>query len=88
MLPIDWRVAGLVLAGSVLVGLVFGGASAVFGSSAGGVALAVQRLGHRRGRRLRNSLTVVQLAISLSLLVGAILLFMTIRNLVNVDIGF
>lgn len=88
MLPIDWRVAGLVLAGSILVGLVFGGTPAVFGSSAGGMAVAVQRLGHRRGRRLRNSLTVVQLAISLSLLVGAILLLMTIRNLLKVDIGF
>jgi predicted permease len=87
-LPIDWGVGGLVLAGSVLVGFVFGGAPAVFGSSGGGLALGVQRVGHRRGRRLRNALTVMQLASSLSLLVGAILLLVTIRNLVEVDVGF
>ncbi|MEX2272271.1 MAG: ABC transporter permease [Vicinamibacterales bacterium] len=87
-LPIDWRVAGLVLAGSVLVGLVFGGAPALFASSGGGLTLAVHRAGNRRGRRIRDSLTVMQLAISLSLLVGAMLLLVTIRNLVRVDIGF
>jgi putative ABC transport system permease protein len=87
-LPIDWRVGGLVLAGSVLVGLVFGGAPAAFGSSGAGLALAVQRVANRRGRRLRNSLTVMQLAISLALLVGAILLLVTIGNLVRVDVGF
>jgi hypothetical protein len=72
-LPIDWRVGGLMLSASVLVGLFFGGAPAVFGSSGVGLALAVQRVGNRRGRRLRHSLTVLQLAISLSLLVGAML---------------
>jgi putative ABC transport system permease protein len=87
-LPIDWRVVGLVLAGSVLVGLVFGGAPAAFGSSRRRFALAVQRVGNRRGRRLRNALTVMQLAISLSLLVGATLLLVTIRNMVAVDLGF
>ena len=87
-LPIDWRVGGLVLAGSALVGVVFGGAPAVMASSGSGLALAVQRAGNRRGRRLRNSLTVTQLAISLSLLVVALLLLGTIRNLVKVDVGF
>jgi predicted permease len=85
VLPIDWRVAALVLAGSVIVGLIFGGASAGFGSSAHGV---LQRLRHPRRRHLRNGLTVMQLAISLSLLVTAMLLLVTIRNLVSVGIGF
>jgi hypothetical protein len=69
VLPIDWHVAGVVLACSVLAGLVFGGASAVFGSSAG---RALQRAGHSGRRRLRSGLTVMQLAISLSLLVSAV----------------
>jgi predicted permease len=87
-LPIDWRVGGLVLAVSVLVGLVFGGAPAVVASFGGGGARTVQAVGSRPGRRLRSSFTVIQLAISLSLLVGALLLLMTIRNLVHVDFGF
>jgi predicted permease len=87
-LPIDWRVAGLVLAASIFAGLVFGGAPVFLGSSRSSLGLAVQRLGNRHGRRLRNALTVTQLAISLSLLVGALLLLGTIRNLLQVDLGF
>jgi predicted permease len=87
-LPIDWRVAGLVLAGAAFVGLIFGGVPAVAASSRAGLALAAQRMGQRQGRWLRSSLTVLQLAISLALLVGALLLMATIRNLVDVDVGF
>jgi putative ABC transport system permease protein len=86
-LPIDWRVGGLVLAGAMGVGIVFGGAPVVVASSPGSLALAA-RSGHHRGRRLRSALTVLQLALSLSLLVGAALLLATIRNLAAVDIGF
>lgn len=88
ILPIDWRVAGFVLAGSVVTGLLFGGAPAVVASSGGGPAPAVRRAGAGRGRRLRNALTVTQLALSLSLLVGAMLLLATIRHLLQVDVGF
>ena len=86
-LPIDWRVGGLVLAAALVVGFVFGAASSAFGSAAG-MTFVVRRMGTGRGRRLRNTLTVVQLAISLSLLVGAILLLATIRNVVTSDVGF
>jgi predicted permease len=85
-LPIDWRAAGLVLGAAMLVGLLFGGAPMVFGP-ASGFTLAVRRIGGDR-RRLRNALTVMQLAISLSLLVAAGLLLATIRNLAGVDVGF
>ena len=88
VLPIDWQVTGLVLAGSTIVGLVFGAGPAMFGSSAGRLALAVLRLNTGGGRWLRSSLTVMQLAISLSLLVCALLLLVTMRKLVEVDVGF
>lgn len=86
-LPIDWRVGGIVLAGAMGVGIVFGGAPVVVASSPGSLALAA-RSGHHRGRLLRSALTVLQLSLSLSLLVGAALLLATIRNLATADIGF
>lgn len=42
----------------------------------------------RSGRRLRQGFTVLQFAASLALLVGAALLFRTLRTLSNVDLGF
>lgn len=85
--PIDWRVGGLVLAGVMAVGIAFGGAPVAAASSRGGLALGA-RSGHYRGHRLRSALTVAQLGLSLSLLVGAGLLLATIRNLSRVDTGF
>lgn len=41
-----------------------------------------------RKKRLRTGLTVVQLALSLTLLVGALLLSRTVRNLHDVSLGF
>ena len=44
--------------------------------------------GGREGRRLRDGLVVVQVALSLVLLVGAGLLLRSVRNLASVDKGF
>ncbi|HUG80874.1 MAG TPA: ADOP family duplicated permease [Bryobacterales bacterium] len=89
-MPIDWRVTALALAGTIFMGLVFGGAPAILTAKGGSVARVLQRAGvssTRRGHHLRNALTVAQLAISLALLVGALLLLVTIRNLRGVDLG-
>jgi hypothetical protein len=91
MFPIDWRVSALAMAVSIVMDLVFGVAPAVLASKRGdmiGVLRRASGTGTRRGRRLRNSLTAMQLAISLALLVGALLLLATMRNLRRVDARF
>jgi predicted permease len=86
-LPLDWRVGGVVLAAALLMAVVFGGGPVAIAAAGGDVAPAVARLGVRRGRRLRGSFTVMQLATSLSLLIGAVLLLLTVRNLTVVNVG-
>jgi putative ABC transport system permease protein len=44
--------------------------------------------GHRRRARLQQSLVISEVALSLVLLVGAGLLFKTLRNILDVDAGF
>ena len=44
--------------------------------------------GHRRRARLQQSLVVSEIALCLVLLVGAGLLFKTLRNILDVDAGF
>ena len=89
-MPIDWSVTAVAVAGAVVMGLLFGGAPAILTLEGGRVTHALQRAGAsvtRKGHRLRNALTVAQLAISLALLIGALLLLVTMRNLRDVDLG-
>lgn len=87
---LDWRVLALTLGVSVGVGLVFGIVPATL-MARGDLAQALHgatRGGTRQGARLRSMLTVVQLAVSLMLLIGALLFVTTLRNLHRVDPGF
>jgi putative ABC transport system permease protein len=88
-LPIDWRVILLAGAVSLTMAAVFGMLPALLASSGG--AAGVLRRGSvpiiTRGRYLRNALTALQLATSLTLLIGALLLTSTMRNLRDVDTG-
>jgi len=90
--PIDLRVVGFVLLIACLTAVLFGLLPALQASrpnladsikeSATNVAGGVRR------SRLRNLLVVVEIALSLLLLVGAILMTQSFRNLLRVDPGF
>jgi hypothetical protein len=88
-LPIDWRVIVLGVGVSLAMAGVFGTLPAFL--AAGGGTAGVLRRGSApitgRGRYLRNALTALQLATSLTLLTGALLLTSTMRNLREVDTG-
>ena len=88
--PIDVRVLGLTLAVATGTGLVSGLAPAWI-SSRSRLASALGRSGTRsvfRTPKLRSGLAAVQLSLSLTLLIGAVLLVTTVRNLHAVDLGF
>jgi putative ABC transport system permease protein len=90
--PIDLRVVGFVLLIACLTAMLFGLLPALQASrpnladsikeSATNVAGGVRR------SRLRNLLVVVEIALSLLLLVGALLMTQSFRNLLRVDPGF
>jgi hypothetical protein len=64
------------------------GASGIGGSADIGLAGSSAMRTTTRAPRLRSGLAVAQLALSLMLLVGALLLVATLRNLHAVDLGF
>ena len=77
--------------------LLFAFCAVVVTSVLAGIAPAVQHSrdtlnsrnsGHRRRARLQQSLVVSEIALCLVLLVGAGLLFKTLRNILDVDAGF
>jgi predicted permease len=89
-IPFDLRVLGLTLAVATGTGIVAGLAPA-WVAARSRVAAALGRSGSRnvfRTPRLRSGLAVVQLSLSLQLLIGAVLLVATVRNLHAVDLGF
>jgi predicted permease len=87
----DLRVLGFNAAVVLFAGMLFGVAPALQGSRAdlratlGG---SFGRTGGKHGMRARRVLTVVQVAFSLMLLVGAGLFLRTLYNLTTFDVGF
>jgi predicted permease len=88
--PIDGRVLGLTLGCAVACGLAAGIAPAWIGSSPRLVRLLGQGdlRATRRGSRLRTALAATQLALSLMLLTGALLMIETLQQLRRIDLGF
>ena len=89
---IDWRAATFTLAVSVLTGLLFGIVPAFLTSRTNlneGLRDGTRGTsGSRRARRTRSALVVVEVALAMVLLVGALLLVQTLRRLLDVDAGF
>jgi predicted permease len=89
-LPIDFRVLSFTVMTALLVGTLAGLAPAWLSARGrliglpGSSALRTTT----RAPRLRSALAAVQLALSLTLLIGALLLVSTLRNLHAVDLGF
>ena len=87
---IDWRVVGFGLGGALAAGLLATSIPAVVAVRSS--LLAASRRSDRSGSgysaAARGALTVVQIAASLTLLVGATLLVRTVRNLGRVELGF
>lgn len=89
---VDWRVAAYTLTISILTGLVFGLAPASQatrcdmneGLRDGGRGA----VGSRRAHRTRDALVVVEVALAVVLLIGAVLLVQTFVRLTRVDAGF
>ena len=90
--PLDWRVVGFTIAVSALTGLMFGIVPAFQASRANlneGLRDGTRGTsGSRRAHRTRNVLVVVEVALAMVLLVGAVLLLQTFVRLLNVDAGF
>jgi putative ABC transport system permease protein len=89
---LDWRVVGFTVAVSSLTGLMFGIVPAFQASRANlndGLRDGTRGTsGSRRAHRTRNTLVVVEVALAMVLLVGAVLLLQTFVRLLNVDAGF
>ena len=88
--PIDGRVLGMTLGASIVCGLVAGLLPAIVGAAIGsaGAAPAMPVRSATGVRRLRSGFAVVQLALSLALVTGALLLVATLRSLNGVSLGF
>jgi predicted permease len=86
----DWRVLTATACLSILVGAGFGLAPALLAarSSIAGTLGRGARAELPRATRLRHTLAASQIALSLALLVGALLFLSTVRNLHAVDLGF
>jgi predicted permease len=91
-LGIDWRLAGFSIGLAVLTCLLFGLAPALRATRTAPVdALKQDARGMTAGRRrflLRRALVVAQIAVSLVLVVGALLFGRTLANLDGIDPGF
>lgn len=87
---INWRVVLAVACLAVIAGACAGVAPALLAAreSATGALGRGIRTGPPRAGRLRHTLAAVQVALSLALLVGALLFLMTLRHLRAVDLGF
>jgi predicted permease len=87
---IDWRVVLAVACLAVVAGTCAGAAPALLAvreSVTGALGRGI-RTGPPRAGRLRHALTAVQVALSVTLLVGALLFLVTLRHLRSVDLGF
>jgi len=87
---VDWRVFVFTVSLSLVVGVVFGLTPAMQGTAiqlTGNLNEQARRVSGSRSR-LRKSLLILQVAISVVLLIGAGLLVRTLQNLRNVDLGF
>jgi putative ABC transport system permease protein len=91
-LRLDWRVAGFTAVLALATGLLFGIAPALKATrTAPSVAIRADGRGLSTSRErfaLRRSLVVVQIALSLVLLLGALLFVRTLYNLVHAETGF
>lgn len=91
-LSFDWRVFGFAALIATLACLVFGLTPALRATSARPLALISaggrSATDDRKGFGVRRALVVAQVALSLVLIVGALLFTRTFRNLANVDSGF
>ncbi|HEX6323070.1 MAG TPA: ABC transporter permease [Vicinamibacterales bacterium] len=90
VVPIDMRVLGMTVAAALVTGLIAAAAPAVLAarrSSAAGLRSGAARTS-TASLRLRGGLAALQLALSLTLLVGALLLITTLKNLRGMDLGF
>src|SRR5262249_54563897 len=91
-LSTDWRVLGFTAALAVATCLVFGLAPAMRATAAEpGIAMKAGSRGTTDSRErfgLRRGLVVMQVALSLVLVVGALLFVRSLRNLVTLDAGF
>jgi predicted permease len=87
---VDWHVLTVTIALALLVGVGFGLAPAVLAvrESLTGALGRGMRTDLPRASRLRHALAAVQIALSFTLLVGALLFLATLRNLHAVDLGF
>ena len=88
--PLDLRVLGVTLTVSLVCGLIAGLAPA-FVNRRTGLAMSISAGGGRSvtsGRWLRAGFAGVQLALSLALVTGSLLLAATLRNLHALDLGF
>ncbi|MEX2282221.1 MAG: ADOP family duplicated permease [Gemmatimonadota bacterium] len=89
-LGVDWRVISFALAGALLTGVAFTllPALAALRANLSGAMRATGRSATGEGAGLRGALTVVQIAASLGLLVGALLLVRTVQSLGAVERGY
>lgn len=91
-LRMDNRVLGFGALLSVVTGLLCGVVPAVRASPEGAARSGLERVRLRHGRypsvSLRNALVVVQLALSVTLVAGAVLTLRTLMNLRSVPLGF
>ncbi len=91
-LALDWRVLGFTAAVGILTCFIFGLMPAL--KSTGIPPMAAMKAGSRgltAGRErfgMRRVLVVTQVALSMVLLVGAVLFVRSFQNLINVDAGF
>jgi len=90
--PFGWRFAGFVMFLSIAVGLLFNLAPAVQAArSATTPSLHLETRSFTSAGRLvslRSGLVLLQVALSLPLLIGAVLLLRTLQNLRGLDTGF
>jgi putative ABC transport system permease protein len=87
---LDWRVLGFALGAALFTGVLFTLTPALT-ALRGNVSAVVRATGRSitgDGARLRSALTILQIAASLTLLVGALLLVRTVHHLVGVDRGY
>jgi predicted permease len=86
----DWRLFAVTLALATAIGVLLGAAPARLAARRSLTAtLALgQRSSTTTGGRFRTGLAVVQLALSLTLLIGGLLFVQTLKNLRGVDLGF